>query len=117
MTIEEIIEKLKAEETPDTILLVADNSIAQKLVVAWKTVEITRPDTPQDFTSMKEVWAAVPATSIKNVLSKPMSNNSIPKAMSRTKNNFLLHFMMKYGNLRRTTKLFTLMAVISVENV
>ncbi len=59
MTIEEIIEKSKSEETPDTILLVADNSIAQKLVVAWKTVEITRPDTKQDFATMKEVWAAV----------------------------------------------------------
>ena len=58
MTFDEMISKAKEAETPDAILLVADSAIAQKLVVAWKTVEIQKPDPQGNFTSLKDIWAA-----------------------------------------------------------
>jgi hypothetical protein len=58
MTLDEILEAAKSAETPDTILLVADSPLAQKLVVAWKTVDIQRTDPQLDFASLKDVWAA-----------------------------------------------------------
>jgi hypothetical protein len=58
MTFEEIITMAKETETPDAILLVADSIVAQKLVVAWKTVEMQKPDRQGNFASLKDVWAA-----------------------------------------------------------
>lgn len=58
MTFEEIITMAKEAETPDAILLVADSIIAQKLIVAWKTVEMQKPDPQGKFSSLKDVWAA-----------------------------------------------------------
>ncbi|MCC6156902.1 MAG: hypothetical protein IT350_02540 [Deltaproteobacteria bacterium] len=59
MTFEEIVEALRAKESPDAIILIAENPRAQKLVVAWKTVEIRRLAVSDSCQSGRGPWGSI----------------------------------------------------------
>ncbi|MCB9102622.1 MAG: hypothetical protein H6684_08550 [Deltaproteobacteria bacterium] len=56
MTCDELLEAARVAETPDVILLIADNAIALKLIVAWKTVDVQNPDEDQEFSTLRDMW-------------------------------------------------------------